>query len=412
MSPPPTVIVKAGQTVRFNTDADTLAVVFTIHAHGILQFRASPPGRPDNPLATTTAVTDARTAPDRHGAEARPADWGDAGTPWADGTGKISNCYITPGSKRLVYEFEAPFHVGTYLYHGHVNHVKVSGFTGLLIVEVRVSPLASPERAPPLSLLLTDALTHTQPNEAPPNGAPPVEWPPTYVFDEAIELTVADTYQVPKLGLLQEALSTHQFMWPGEPQSILVNGKSWTNCTQYSSALRTCTAAGGDVSDGESEASAPGLLSQDCESSISAVLKSQNGVSVESIGTNSAIRFFNTLALCYPNTCPGRAEVPVVSGTTYLVRVGNTGVMSTINIVIEVRGAVLPTSTSARARLPRADLTRPARSSRARQDHNFTVVEFDARPIVPIVQDHLTLSQGQRAVRAVGEGGGRRARAR
>ena len=52
VSPPPTVIVKAGQTVRFNTDADTLAVVFTIHAHGILQFRASPPGRPDNPLAT------------------------------------------------------------------------------------------------------------------------------------------------------------------------------------------------------------------------------------------------------------------------------------------------------------------------------------------------------------------------
>ena len=117
------------------------------------------------------------------------------------------------------------------------------------------------------------------------------------MFDEAIELTVADTYQVPKLGLLQEALSTHQFMWPGEPQSILVNGKSWTNCTQYSSALRTCTAAGGDVSDGESEASAPGLLSQDCESSISAVLKSQNGESVGSIGTNNQIRFFNTLAL-------------------------------------------------------------------------------------------------------------------
>ena len=300
-SPPPTIIVKAGQWVRINTISDTLAVVFTIHMHGMKQ----------------------------------------SGTPWSDGTGMITNCPIQPSTLTNTYYFQAPLQVGTHLYHGHVNHVKVSGFTGLFIVE--------------------------------PNEELGVEWPSTYEpHDSTAELMLADTFQLSELATLQSSLSTETFVSPFYPASMLINGKSWTNCSVYSDALSQCAIAGGDVNNGESESdqidqgvdNAPGLLPQDCMNSIAEALKSPNGVPIQP-GIKQPLRFFNTLALCYPKTCPGRAIVPVDAGKTYLFRVGNTGVMSNIYMIIE--------------------------------GHNFTVVELDSLPIVPKVTDHLILNQGQRA---------------
>ena len=93
--PPPTIRVKAKDKIFLKAENHLIAVAFTIHLHGFDQV----------------------------------------GTPWADGTSMFSTCPVPPDTKSSLQVFKAPDQPGTYLYHGHVGHAKVSGFTGLLIVE-------------------------------------------------------------------------------------------------------------------------------------------------------------------------------------------------------------------------------------------------------------------------------------
>jgi hypothetical protein len=92
--PPPTIRVKAKDKITLKAENNLVAIAFTIHLHGFDQV----------------------------------------GTPWADGTSMFSTCPVPPDTKSSTRVFYAPDQPGTYIYHGHVGHAKVSGFTGLLIV--------------------------------------------------------------------------------------------------------------------------------------------------------------------------------------------------------------------------------------------------------------------------------------
>jgi FtsP/CotA-like multicopper oxidase with cupredoxin domain len=78
--------------------------------------------------------------------------------------------------------FFAPDLPGTYIYHGHVAHAKVAGFTGMLIVDE--------------------------------NPAKDVLYRDTYTHEEELELMLGDSYHAPALpalaGLLQKP-----FLWVG-----------------------------------------------------------------------------------------------------------------------------------------------------------------------------------------------------
>lgn len=93
--PPPTIRVKAKEKITLKAHNELVAVAFTIHLHGFDQ----------------------------------------AGTPWADGTSMISTCPIPPDTESSTQVFYAPEQPGTYIYHGHVAHAKVAGFTGMLLVD-------------------------------------------------------------------------------------------------------------------------------------------------------------------------------------------------------------------------------------------------------------------------------------
>ncbi|XP_057512907.1 L-ascorbate oxidase-like [Actinidia eriantha] len=125
------------------------------------------------------------------------------GTPWADGTASISQCVINPG-ETFVYRFQVD-RPGTYFYHGHYGMQRSAGLYGSLIVDV-----AKGEKEPfhydgEFNLLLSD-------------------WWHSSVHEQGVGL-----YSKP-------------FRWPGEPKSLLINGRGQYNCSiaaHYSTSSST-----------------------------------------------------------------------------------------------------------------------------------------------------------------------------
>ncbi|RAL43989.1 hypothetical protein DM860_014126 [Cuscuta australis] len=116
------------------------------------------------------------------------------GTPWYDGTEGVSQCPILPGDT-FTYEFVVD-KAGTYLYHAHYGLQRQTGSQGMIVVaaakESKREPFSYDAQPPPI--LLTD-------------------W-------------YHKTYQEQAAGL-----SAIPFLWVGEPQSLLINGRGKFACS-------------------------------------------------------------------------------------------------------------------------------------------------------------------------------------
>jgi L-ascorbate oxidase len=232
--PPPTIRVKAKDKIFLKAENHLIAVAFTIHLHGFDQV----------------------------------------GTPWADGTSMFSTCPVPPDTKSSLQVFNAPDQPGTYLYHGHVGHAKVSGFTGLLIVEA--------------------------------NEEKDVFYEETYNHVAELDLLLADSYHSPSLPLLSGLLQ-QTFRWVGDPQTILMNGQSYFNCKEND--IYECT----DVN------------SELCLSGVS-------GTGI--CGAGQPV-YYNNLVHCDELYCQNRTTLDVQSDKTYLVHIANGGVSAMLNVAIQ-----------------------------------------------------------------------------
>jgi len=114
------------------------------------------------------------------------------GTVWQDGASMISSCPIPPMSS-WTYHFKANDKPGTFQYHGHIGGVRTGGLGGALIIEGDISDYAAEADGGDIVVVMTD-----------------------WYHAMADELVV---------DLLQP-----QFRWPGDGQSILVNGKGNFDC--------------------------------------------------------------------------------------------------------------------------------------------------------------------------------------
>ncbi|KAL3613414.1 hypothetical protein CASFOL_042677 [Castilleja foliolosa] len=123
------------------------------------------------------------------------------GTPWMDGTEGVTQCPILPGDT-FVYKFVVD-RPGTYLYHAHYGMQREAGLYGSIHVSL-------------------------------PDGE---SEPFDYDYDRNIILT--DWYH--KSAYEQAAgLSSIPFVWVGEPQSILIQGRGKFNCNISGIAVGMC----------------------------------------------------------------------------------------------------------------------------------------------------------------------------
>ncbi|KDP25065.1 hypothetical protein JCGZ_22600 [Jatropha curcas] len=114
------------------------------------------------------------------------------GTPWSDGAGGVTQCPIQPGES-FIYKFVVD-RAGTYIYHGHYGMQREAGLYGSIIVSL-------------------------------PNG---VSEPFSYDSDRTILLN--DWFHK---GTDEQVigLSSIPFVFVGEPQSLLINGRGKYNCS-------------------------------------------------------------------------------------------------------------------------------------------------------------------------------------
>ncbi|KAK9713439.1 hypothetical protein RND81_06G027000 [Saponaria officinalis] len=118
------------------------------------------------------------------------------GTPWADGSEGVTQCPIVPGDT-FVYLF-AVDQPGTFMYHAHYGMQREAGLNGMIHVS---HPKGQPE-------------------------------PFTYDFDHSILLTDwwhKSTYEA------ATGLSSLPFVFVGEPQSLLIQGRGQFNCSLVNS---------------------------------------------------------------------------------------------------------------------------------------------------------------------------------
>ncbi|KAK4264882.1 hypothetical protein QN277_026003 [Acacia crassicarpa] len=114
------------------------------------------------------------------------------GTPWFDGTEGVTQCPILPGDK-FKYQFVVD-RPGTYLYHSHYGMQREAGLYGM----IKVSP-RDPE-------------------------------PFTYDYERTILLN--DWFHKSSYEQATGLSSKDPFVWVGEPQSLLINGRGRFNCSK------------------------------------------------------------------------------------------------------------------------------------------------------------------------------------
>lgn len=124
------------------------------------------------------------------------------GTPWADGAGFVTNCPITYGSSFL-YNFTVT-ESGTFWYHAHAGETRIKGTYGFLIVD-SVDPAK-------------------------------------YHYDSERTLIIGDWYHVSTTDI-DAGLMTTPFVWAGNGNSVLLNGKGESKeCNMTGSSYTTTTA--------------------------------------------------------------------------------------------------------------------------------------------------------------------------
>eukprot|EP00270_Netrium_digitus_P019380 TRINITY_DN7636_c0_g1_i1.p1 TRINITY_DN7636_c0_g1~~TRINITY_DN7636_c0_g1_i1.p1 ORF type:complete len:588 (-),score=92.40 TRINITY_DN7636_c0_g1_i1:257-2020(-) len=114
------------------------------------------------------------------------------GTPYMDGSAYIAQCPINPGEV-FTYKFTVD-KAGTYMYHGHFGLQQASGLYGFLIVKDPPSKPFKYKYDAELNIILND-------------------WWHRSIYDQ-----MAGLDHVP-------------FIWIGDPQSLLINGKGQYNCS-------------------------------------------------------------------------------------------------------------------------------------------------------------------------------------
>ena len=191
----------------------------------------------------------------------------------------ISSCPIAPKTS-FTYRFHVNNESGTYVYHGHIGGIRSAGLYGMLIIH----PLG-PKKLQP--------------------------------YDEERSLLLSDWYHGSHLeialGLLEE-----NFRWAGNPESILINGRGYYNCTK-------------------------------------------NAVPMD---TNYPYFKPKKTKYCTVSQCPGLEVIEVPKDKIIRLRIGSVTELSFMNVAIE--------------------------------GHNFTVIEADGKPIVPIEVQSLDINSGQR----------------
>ncbi|KAI6699618.1 hypothetical protein NL676_013942 [Syzygium grande] len=115
------------------------------------------------------------------------------GTPWSDGTGGVTQCPILPGDT-FTYRFVVD-RPGTYLYHAHYGMQREAGLYG----SIRV--------------LMPDGMVE----------------PFAHDYDKSIILS--DWYHQSTYEQTS-GLSSIDFVWVGEPQSLLIQGKGKFDCSK------------------------------------------------------------------------------------------------------------------------------------------------------------------------------------
>lgn len=223
------------------------------------------------------------------------------GTPWQDGAAMFSQCPIPAGSE-FTYKFKANPQPGTYLYHGHVGGTAARVF-GTFIIDGAVSAQAA-----------TATGEHT--------------------------FLLSDWWHMSEQHMSAGVMST-PFRWPGDPQSILVNGKGRFPCN--SNEVYNCTADG----------TCPAVSGQCC------------GVTaVTGAGTHPWHRYGSHGKLCDDSAIPPLERFGGSSGETYLLRFIAGSLLSLFNVAIE--------------------------------SHMLTVVEVDGYPTQPYETASIDMNSGQR----------------
>lgn len=216
-------------------------------------------------------------------------------TPWQDGASMISGCPIPPNTQ-WTYRFNANDLPGTYMYHAHLGGQRVAGLGGVLIIEGDVSSYAAD------------------------------------VVDDIV-MDITDWYHATHQEIFT-GLGEARFRWPGDPQSVLINGKGFFNCTDnamYSCTDDVCADSSGEIAGASARPwHRPSYHPSTCESSL----------------------------------CPGLETFEVMAGSSYLLRLVNTGSLSLFNVAVD--------------------------------GHTLTVVEVDGAPTQPLETDTVDLNSGQR----------------
>ncbi|MQM14814.1 hypothetical protein Taro_047749 [Colocasia esculenta] len=115
------------------------------------------------------------------------------GTPWSDGTEGVTQCPILPG-ETFIYKFVVD-RPGTYIYHAHYGMQRSAGLHGSIIVSLPGGVKEPFEYDEDRNIILND-------------------WWHRSTYEQAV------------------GLSSIPFVWVGEPQSLLINGRGRFNCSQ------------------------------------------------------------------------------------------------------------------------------------------------------------------------------------
>ncbi|XAR73338.1 Laccase [Bertholletia excelsa] len=131
------------------------------------------------------------------------------GTPWFDGSALVTQCPIPPG-QTFIYKFlvDRP---GTYLYHSHYGMQREAGLYGSILVSL-------------------------------PDG---VSDP--FSYDHEKNIILNDWYHK---STYEQAtgLSSIPFVWVGEPQSLLIHGRGWFDCSTPGIEAGLCNATNPECS--------------------------------------------------------------------------------------------------------------------------------------------------------------------
>ncbi|KAM3757590.1 hypothetical protein ACB098_02G200500 [Castanea mollissima] len=131
------------------------------------------------------------------------------GTPWSDGRGGVTQCPIVPGDT-FKYKFKVE-RAGTYLYHAHYGMQRDAGLYGSIQVSL-------------------------------PDG---VSEPFAYDYDRSI---ILDDWYHKSISEQAVGLSSIPFVWVGEPQSLLIQGKGKFDCSSVPSPAGVCNVSNPECS--------------------------------------------------------------------------------------------------------------------------------------------------------------------